>query len=326
MPKNDTKEQRAYSRNDEHIDKQGTTRRARIVLKSLNTTHFITRTSAYDNDGMMNEPDDLIDIYCTDCNSTVGNMKKSWEDNGMFYTGICTNQTCVRKYFVCRPCYEYTNNSGKATGRVGGGKRSGIYATYKSFRKHYKYNLHQLATASDQDRLDDGIDIDNDSISIDIESNIPINSVTAPNDTAAKDIDYFKDCGFDPDSASPKYFMYEEHNPGKGAQYLIAYAFGINTNDVTIEEVEFSLTMAKLLSQLSQTQQSLLATILFYSSNSKDKELSIFKNTRVPTTVDDFQCIYTKGKNAIIPNLPHPVPKLTMDGNHAYVSFGFPAH
>jgi hypothetical protein len=88
---------------------------------------------------------------------------------------------------------------------------------------------------------------------------------------------------------------------------------------VTEEEAEFALQMAILLTEMTQKQQKSLASIMLAVANSKDKELSIFKNTRVPVSVHDFQQFYLSGSNAIIPNLPHPVIKTTQDGTHAYV-------
>jgi hypothetical protein len=59
---------------------------------------------------------------------------------------------------------------------------------------------------------------------------------------------------------------------------------------------------------------------MHHAVNSKDKDLSIFKATRPPTTTQDFKNIYFEAKNAILLNLPHPVPQLTPDKTHAYVS------
>ena len=54
--------------------------------------------------------------------------------------------------------------------------------------------------------------------------------------------------------------------------------------------------------------------------NLKDKILSIFKRTRPPTTMDDFEELYLSKSKSIVSNLPHPVAKTTDDGTHAYVS------
>ena len=44
-----------------------------------------------------------------------------------------------------------------------------------------------------------------------------------------------------------------------------------------------------------------------------------YLNTHVPTSEDDFQKFYLSGPNAIVPNLPHPIPKTTADGTHSFV-------
>ena len=58
---------------------------------------------------------------------------------------------------------------------------------------------------------------------------------------------------------------------------------------------------------------------MLHAANSKHPHLSIFEHIRVPTSEDDFQKIYLSGLNAIVPNLPHPIPKTTTDGTHSFV-------
>ena len=59
---------------------------------------------------------------------------------------------------------------------------------------------------------------------------------------------------------------------------------------------------------------------MLLTSTSKDSKLSIFVETRVPTCVQDFNDIFLKKSNSIIPNLPHPVVNKTQDGSHAFIS------
>jgi hypothetical protein len=136
----------------------------------------------------------------------------------------------------------------------------------------------------------------------------------------ATSIGDLQSCGFDEKSNSPAYYFFEMQNPGQGAQYLTAKAFSLRSaEEVTVEEAQYSLLMSRLLTQMTQKQQASLATIMFLTGNSKDKDLSIFQKTRPPASVDDFKQFYTTGKNAIIPNLPHAVVKTTTDGLHSYV-------
>ena len=50
------------------------------------------------------------------------------------------------------------------------------------------------------------------------------------------------------------------------------------------------------------------------------KETNIFKSIRVPTSCNDFHDIFTTSGHSILNNLPHPVPTVTSDGNHSYVT------
>jgi hypothetical protein len=124
---------------------------------------------------------------------------------------------------------------------------------------------------------------------------------------------------FHPESKSPAFYEFEVTNPGQGAKFLTAKAFKLTVDQVTTEEAEFHLVMASLLSKFSIKEQEGFAYCLFHAANSKDPELSIFKATRVPTSVEDFRDFYISGPNAIIPSLPIPVTLKTPDGNHANV-------
>ena len=58
---------------------------------------------------------------------------------------------------------------------------------------------------------------------------------------------------------------------------------------------------------------------MLHAGNSNHPQLSIFGHTCVPTSEDDFQKFYLSGPNAVVPNLPHPIPKTTADGTHSFV-------
>jgi hypothetical protein len=101
-----------------------------------------------------------------------------------------------------------------------------------------------------------------------------------------------KNNGFHHKSKSPIYYENENKEAGKGAKYLIGNAFELKKDvydDISHEEVNYFMKLTLLLTQLTQEQQKLLAEILLLTSTSKDKDLSIFKNTRVPTSVKDFE-------------------------------------
>ena len=128
-----------------------------------------------------------------------------------------------------------------------------------------------------------------------------------------------KDHGFDPDSNAPAFYWSEHKLSGSGVRNLTAKAFSLHTEQVSNAEAWFSLTISNLLIQLTESQRELFAQCMLHAANSKHLHLSIFKHTRVPTSEDDFQKFYLSGQNAIVPNLPHPIPKTTTDGTHSFV-------
>ena len=128
-----------------------------------------------------------------------------------------------------------------------------------------------------------------------------------------------KDHGFDHDSNAPAFYWSEHNVPGSGVRNLTAKAFSLHTEQVSNAEARFSLTISNLLIQLTESQRELFAQCMLHAANSKHPHLSIFEHTRVPTSEDDFQKFYLSRPNAIVPNLPHPIPKTTTDGTHSFV-------
>ena len=128
-----------------------------------------------------------------------------------------------------------------------------------------------------------------------------------------------KDHGFDPASNAPAFYWSEHKLSGSGVRNLTAKAFSLHTEQVSDAEEWFSPTISNLLIQLSESQRELFAQCMLHAANSKHPQLSIFEHTRGPTSEDDFQKIYLSGPNAIVPNLPHPMPKTTTDGTHSFV-------
>ena len=128
-----------------------------------------------------------------------------------------------------------------------------------------------------------------------------------------------KDHGFHHDSNAPAFYWSEHNVPGSGVRNLTAKAFSLHTEQVSNAEAQFSLTISNLLIQLTESQRELFAQCMLHAANSKHPHLSIFELTSVPTSEDDFQKFYLSGPNAIVPNLPHPIPKTTTDGTHSFV-------
>lgn len=264
-------------------------------------------------------------IRCTSCGKNPGiNMLQLDNSSGHIYSGHCSNLSCPQKEtLTCRLCYMYENSQYCKTEKSGGGRPQGVFGSLKVARKHEKKCAkHQEALLlfengflinDDNNESSDMMEIDMTSIDIEIQND----------DNESQDDDVDRTAGFDKDSKSPKYYKYENKSPGMGAKYLIGSAFELSENDydkITTKEVNFFMNMALLLTQLTQQQQKLLADILLPAINSKDINLSIFKNTRCPNSMDDFEYLFLSRKTAIIPNLPVPVAKTTADGSHAYIS------
>ena len=128
-----------------------------------------------------------------------------------------------------------------------------------------------------------------------------------------------KDHGFDPDSNAPAFYWSEHKLSGSGVRNLTPKEFSLHTEQISNAEAWISLTISNLLIQLTESQRELFAQCMLHAANRKHPQLSIFEHTRVPTSEDDFQKLYLSGPNAIVPNLPHPIPKTTTDGTHSFV-------
>ena len=129
----------------------------------------------------------------------------------------------------------------------------------------------------------------------------------------------FKYHGFDPDSNAPAFYWSEHQLSGSGVRNLTAKAFSLHTEQGLNAEAWFSLTISNLLIQLTESQRELFPQCMLHAANSKHPQLSIFGHTHVPTSEDNFQKFYLSGPNAVVPNLPHPIPKTTADGTHSFV-------
>ena len=126
--------------------------------------------------------------------------------------------------------------------------------------------------------------------------------------------------GFHSDSNTPEFLSYELQEKGMGIRYLTGRAFQVNPSSVSDEEARFCLQLSSLLVQLTDHQRDLLAKVLITAGNNGNERLSIFHNIRLPTTAGDFERLFLTGRNALIPNLPHPVAQSVDSGSHAYVS------
>ena len=140
------------------------------------------------------------------------------------------------------------------------------------------------------------------------------------NSSTIPSIDELRCLGFHKESKTPVFLHHELTEKGLGIRYLTAKAFNVNPNAVNKDEAKFCLELSSLLVQLTDTQRQLLARILMTAGNNGNKDLSVFKTIRLPTSQDDFNQLFLTGRNAILPNLPHPTPLTTDNGSHSYIS------
>jgi hypothetical protein len=244
------------------------------------------------------------------------------------YSGVCTNKDCTQKQqFACKLCFDFANKELASVSSRG--RPIGIYTQLTTAKKHSKTSVtHKEALLLNDTNVEEEYNNnDNDNNYETLNLNIPfnmnenddiINIINKENNTLNS-----KSKGFNTKSNSIKYYENEHKEKGMGAKYLIGNAFELHEDsykNITLQEVNYFMKLTLLLTQLTEVQQKLLAEILLLTSTSKDSKLNIFSETRVPTCVDDFNDIFLKKDNAIIPNLPHPVVNTTLDGSHAFVS------
>ena len=127
-----------------------------------------------------------------------------------------------------------------------------------------------------------------------------------------------KDHGFDSDSNAPAFYWSKHQLPWSGERNLTAKSFALPTHQVTNEEARFSLTISSMLIQLTESQREMFADSMLRAANRRHPQLSILGNTCVATSEDDFQKIYRSCHNAVVPNLPHLIPKTSADGTHVF--------
>ena len=93
-----------------------------------------------------------------------------------------------------------------------------------------------------------------------------------------------------------------------------------SVEDISQQEAQFTILFSSLLIELTGKQRSVHAEILLLAGNASNQELSIFRKTRLPTTVEDFDLFYLKWNDSFMQNLPIPVVQSTPDMVNSYVS------
>ena len=251
----------------------------------------------------------------------------AWMTVSIMANGVTLHaESLLRKkvFLVCIACQSTSDRSVN-------GSETGVTKSIKSATKHAKSQHHmklmqywkKKSLIHEQQQSSVGLSSP-DNIDIGLPSSVEQNfNKTHPKPELLgyrlNSLSELKDHGFDSDSNAPVFYWSEHQFPGSGVRNLTANAFSLPIHQVTNEEARFSLTISSLLIQLTESQRELFADCILQAANSKHPELSIFGNTHVPTSEDDFQKFYLSGLNAVVPNLPHPIPKTTDDGTHAFV-------
>ena len=257
--------------------------------------------------------------------------------NGLYH-GRCQNECCSNAkipFWVCLPCLNHQ------VAHTGGEK--GYIPQWKALNRHAQSKFHRNAMQKWLDTTNipgshcpshgnntifQGEDEEYEMGDTEEAQNgcfDPLNGRdSAPNqDTpllSSLSEDTLRSMGFADGSKSPSFIWQNMRANGHGLKYLTSKAFGLQPDEVTWEEAQFSVLMSSLLIELSGNQRRLLANILLLAGNAPNPSLSIFKQTRLPTSVEDFDRFYLKGKNSFMQNLPIPVVRKTPDGLHSYVS------
>ena len=275
-------------------------------------------------------------IPCPDCGNhvTISPHPNSHFIDGMddcLYHGQCRNiacQNCSKKkkvFLICIACQATNNN------RSFNGSTTNVTKSIKTATKHAK-SQQQMSSmkywkkiliqeeqqqSSIRDSSFDSDEMIEPSFLEQSKNNsIPETKLPGWNLTSLNELKYH---GFDPDSNAPAFYWSEHQLSGSGVRNLTAKAFSLHTEQVSNAEAWFSLTISNLLIQLTKSQRELFAQCMLHAANSKHPQLSIFGHTCVPTSEDDFQKFYLSGPNAVVPNLPHLIPKTTADGTHSFV-------
>ena len=263
-----------------------------------------------------------ITVLCRECSMEVVCLPEKTSPPGMetyLYEGSCSNsiancRVSSTNFFCCRLCIQSQERTGKSSGYI---------AQWKYVQRHSQTSFHQKKVEQESihqssPSVDDqnGLDCFDSDQMCQISSPQPILDAT---DQIPTEMELFQ-MGFDQKSTTPKYLIQEAKEKGSGIRWLTANSFGLSSAQVSTEESIFCLKISSLLVQLTEQQKKIFAEILTTAGNSGHSQLSIFQNIRLPSTTEDFDRFFLTGKNAILPNLPHPIPKTTPDGSHSYVS------
>ena len=119
--------------------------------------------------------------------------------------------------------------------------------------------------------------------------------------------------------ANHTYFLASAN--GIGQQQIISKAIGQNiSTNFYVQDLDMMLSLTHFMLSLSRTQREEFASVLNATTASTVRRItqtsSLPISIPVPTTKQQLRSIFSEGKKAIIPNLPHPQVRVVAD--HAY--------
>ena len=106
---------------------------------------------------------------------------------------------------------------------------------------------------------------------------------------------------------------------GMGKRHLTGLAFEVEPEEVSDAEADFALLMTKLLTNLTESDRTLLAEVMLKAVTSRDPKLSIFNKTKPPTSVKDFKQWFLMHPKSIVKNLPQAVTNKTKCGKQTFL-------
>jgi len=273
-------------------------------------------------------------LLCCNCKGSLSNATADnfHDDIVVGVVGIkCPNANCHTVFWACLLC-------AKTWSDVSNNKKHVISKKHLQKVREQQQQQQQLAArrvqapppASDSievvwpDNDDDDLLFDPDAASNDDDDRTNgkcdwLTSIPGELGPPARTLESIKLYGsFHPRSKSPEFYWYESQHPGHGAKYLTAKPFTVEPAEVTNEEAEFHLRTAKFLTRLTKADQEEFAYCMLQVLNAGDETLSIFKSTRPPHKVKDFDDFYLTGTKSVAENVPTAVVETTADGTHSY--------
>ena len=126
--------------------------------------------------------------------------------------------------------------------------------------------------------------------------------------------------------ASKEYFKYESKSNGLGAVASVCksqFGYFNPQQSISQDDVALQIAIADILFELTTNQRIKLTNIFDGIIKNQDRLRKENYNSlsflRIPTSIHDVRQMIMEGKNAIVPNLPHPLLH-TLPKGHSYMT------